>query len=176
MKLATLEEMVAAGVPAGEARAGIEERTRIHEALDNSMCPTCGSPLARRVDARQSGVRPEGTTWVNYRCGACGYGCDRPETLAPHPRAAQREEFLAKLIASGVPRDQAYAFLAWNRKVDAALDAGRCPECDGRLSRQIDVRQSGPKPEGSTWVNYRCLSCPYFCDRAEDLVGPADCV
>lgn len=51
-----------------------------HDAqLSRLECPKCGGKLTKKLDPRQAGIRPGGTTWFNYRCSSCKYLCDKAE-------------------------------------------------------------------------------------------------
>ena len=71
------------------------------------------------------------------------------------------------LEKAGVPEAHIVAFLSENRRVNACLDRGMCPECGAKVTRNEDPRQAGfTSVKGGNWHNYRC-SCGYLIDRVE---------
>jgi hypothetical protein len=43
--------------------------------IHHGMCPCCGRGTRGTLDPRQSGPKPEGTSWFNFRC-PCGFSAD----------------------------------------------------------------------------------------------------
>lgn len=59
--------MVARGMPASTAYIVAADGARKNLLLDLSLCPKCGCPLTRMVDARQVGMPETPGQWFNYR-------------------------------------------------------------------------------------------------------------
>lgn len=77
------------------------------------------------------------------------------------------EEYVQHLRDCGYSSQEITDYLVERHHVAGRLAAKICPTCDIPLSVQVDPRQAGPKPEGTTWVNYRCSKCRLMIDRAE---------
>lgn len=65
-------------------------------------------------------------------------------------------------LDAGLPETEIDAEIAKMKRETAALDMGRCPKCNAKISRQRDE----PSLPG-TWFNYRCAACKYMVDRCE---------
>lgn len=77
-----------------------------------------------------------------------------------------RRDIEARMRASNVPDDVIEQFMKDDEQLCNAINAGRCPNCDGPINRRVDPRQAGAEFIDGTWINYRC-SCGYMMDRKE---------
>lgn len=81
----------------------------------------------------------------------------------------RRQQLLLQLVAAGWSRENADRLADEADKTHSALDTMTCPNCNGRVSRELDPRQAGPKPHGTRWYKYRC-PCGLMVDRPESAV------
>ena len=88
------------------------------------------------------------------------------------------EIFHQKLLECGATPHEALTVVEEARRLDIALNAEICPECEGHVTRILDPDGNGIKKvtvipgqafiiRTPTWFKYTCSTCNFFMSRVE---------
>jgi hypothetical protein len=78
-------------------------------------------------------------------------------------RQALDLEYQRRLHAIGVPTPDVLQLMERVRQVNAALDAGDCPDCGRPVQEKHRVE---PAPPDAAWYGYKCV-CGFLATRIE---------
>ncbi len=78
------------------------------------------------------------------------------------------QNYRAGLLLGGISEDVANEAVEDMKALDTKIDAGVCPSCNSKLTRELDQRQEGPTEISGKWFNYRC-TCGWLADRCEPV-------
>lgn len=86
------------------------------------------------------------------------------------------ETFHQKLLECGATPHEAATAVEEARRLDIALNAALCPECEGHVTRALDGHQGRPTVlinaqtlmmRTAAWFKYTCATCDFFMLRVE---------